>query len=54
MLAGLKTVAEQELEKGAVSAGIVRPNYDDGRRAIVAELKRKKKDVPNDYQMLDR
>jgi serine/threonine protein kinase len=54
MLAGVKTLAEQELEKGAVSAVIIRATYEEGRRAIVAELKRKKKDVPNDYQTLDK
>jgi serine/threonine protein kinase len=54
MLSSLRTVAEQELEKRALPAGLIMTNYEEVRTGIVAELRRKKKDVPNDYQKLDR
>jgi serine/threonine protein kinase len=54
MLSSVRDLALQELKKGAVPQDVVRTNYEEVRAGIIAELRRKKKPVPDSYQELDR
>jgi serine/threonine protein kinase len=55
MLQRLKSIAQDELAKGAVSQSVIRGNYEDCRVDIVKELKLRSdvgEPIPDDYEVL--
>ena len=53
LLEAVKNLALQELKKPAADRNVVINNYEDCRRAMVAELQRRDSSIPDDFQKID-
>ncbi|OHS97489.1 Serine/threonine-protein kinase 4 [Tritrichomonas foetus] len=52
MLKSIKAVAESSLKEGTIDPNEIRNNYNDVRKGIMEEFKRRNMDVPDDFEVL--